>query len=730
MSTIQPYNRFDPAKNFDSIDFLPDRWHQSAEMNELQSMFAHRLRGMSDALFTEGAIVRDARCTVNPDTGAATLESGALYIQGAVRGVEPATLTVPTTGTVHIGVYALSQKITELEDPSLRNPAVGTLGYQQPGAWRTRLCLTWGVHGDGTPGAFTPVWEIIDGLVRQRQAAPQLGAITQAIARYDRDSSGGTYVVHGFEVTAMDDAADGAQVYNVALGAARINGRAVDIPMARRVEVDTSADTATVDAEPKVSAGEASQPIRFDRFPVVTDTVAVRIIRRRTVTVVHGGFVGAADPLPDNAALVIENVSQGGTTYTPDTDYLFVANQIDWSPGGAEPAPGSSYQVTYQHKTLATPDNLTPYGFDITGAIAGTLIESTYQHKLRRIDSLVMTEDGDLRMVRGMPDTWSPRAPALPANMLALANIHQRWDEGRRVESSAVRVVPMSTLVGYHRRLGELARQMAELRLAVFVAGRYSGIKHGQFADPMMDDSMRDAGIEQTAIIAENWLQLPAGVNATPLAPLSEPASMAHTHAVVLKQAARTGALAVNPTAQPGPHRPTTLKLTPAADLWHAGTVYFRTPWLTFKESDQFRAGELALEDKGIEAARQQLTVSKSGEPEPTMRPIRITMAASGLLPGEAVASVSIAGITVPFAAPAGGSTTAAANGTVTVLATVPAGVPYGTVAVTLTGASGSVATALYRGAITYEAVGSVAFKTHYNDSNTAFAHVRVRFEL
>ena len=72
MSTLQPYHRFDPSQDYDAIEFLPDRWHQSAEMNDLQRMFAHRVGGLGDALFAEGSIIRDARCFVDAATGTAT----------------------------------------------------------------------------------------------------------------------------------------------------------------------------------------------------------------------------------------------------------------------------------------------------------------------------------------------------------------------------------------------------------------------------------------------------------------------------------------------------------------------------------------------------------------------------------------------------------------------------------------------------------------------------------
>ncbi|HFC7849306.1 TPA: DUF4815 domain-containing protein, partial [Neisseria meningitidis] len=101
-------------------------------------------------------------------------------------------------------------------------------------------------------------------------------------------------------------------------------------------------------------------------------------------------------------------------------------------------------------------------------------------------------------VVKGIPATWQPVPPAVPDSMLALGSIYQTWEaDTRRTESDSVRMVPMATLVDYRRRMDDIEMDLAELRLATDTAGRYSGLKKGYFADPMIDDSMRDQGIEQ-----------------------------------------------------------------------------------------------------------------------------------------------------------------------------------------------------------------------------------------
>ncbi|MBZ4209284.1 DUF4815 domain-containing protein, partial [Klebsiella aerogenes] len=72
MSQTKIYDRFDAGKRYDRLQFVADRVLQSAELNELQSMQQHRLRGITDVLFKEGDIVRGCQCITSADTGATT----------------------------------------------------------------------------------------------------------------------------------------------------------------------------------------------------------------------------------------------------------------------------------------------------------------------------------------------------------------------------------------------------------------------------------------------------------------------------------------------------------------------------------------------------------------------------------------------------------------------------------------------------------------------------------
>ena len=158
---------------------------------------------MGDAVFKEGNVVRDADISVDADTGAVNAEAGYLYLRGAVRPVDSATLTIPTDCAVAIGVRFTETIITELEDQTLRDPAVGTSNYQEPGAARRLEAITWGWEGggqnDGGDGQFHAVATVTNGVLDSKQQPPALDAVIQTVARYDRCKR--LHVASGLDLT-------------------------------------------------------------------------------------------------------------------------------------------------------------------------------------------------------------------------------------------------------------------------------------------------------------------------------------------------------------------------------------------------------------------------------------------------------------------------------------------------------------------------------------------------
>ena len=229
-------------------------------MNAAQSAAMHRLQGVADALFKDGDIIRDAGIIVNKETGEVRAQSGAVYLRGAVRGVPEATFTIPVVGTVAVGIRLTQRVVSELEDPALYNPAIGSRGEGEPGAWRLQVNAAWGFDGDNGDGEFYVVYTVDDGELRAKEAPPTLDTFTQSIARYDRDSTaGGSYIVDGLTVLMAGDDADGHQVYTVSEGRARVNGYGVDMPTSRRLTYAAVPDLRRIDTEVHTADAASTQ---------------------------------------------------------------------------------------------------------------------------------------------------------------------------------------------------------------------------------------------------------------------------------------------------------------------------------------------------------------------------------------------------------------------------------------------------------------------------------------
>lgn len=637
------YNRFDSAKGYDQHLFRADRILQSAELNEVQSNIFDRLGKVASALFKDGDIVSDCTCIVDKDTGQTMIAGGQIYLAGAVRSISGANFIVPNVGSVAIGVYQVASTIDEIDDPELLNPAVGTRGYMEPGAARLKLTHTWGFVGDGQPGTFFPVYEVTDGNLAAKSAPPQLDSVTQALARYDRESAGGTYVVSGLSVQKLADS-NGQQVYSIAEGSARVRGFSVEFSTSTRFLFDPAPDYRFISAEPHLSTTANEQTITLDYSPAANVTEA-QITAERTVTLTHGAYSGVSDPLPDTSILSIEQVRQGATVYTKDTDYKLTSGKVDWSPAGAEPATGSSYEVTYRYiKTILTPAS-TETTVTVSDAVPGTLVFVSYNQMLPRLDKLCVTDEGVITLIKGVAADYNPRYPDVPSNMLAIATIYQTWTASRRVVQDGIRVVPMNDLVTMSKRIDYAISMIAQQQLESDVNFRETGAKKGMFTDPFIDDSQRDQGREQTAAVFNGEMMLP--VYGEILACDNRgPAGVSYldmTATPSVQQLARTGSMKVNPYMAFG-LMPAQVTLNPSIDRWADVQTSWTSPVTRTVVVAFFSLGLLTRVDStsvNSELLNTQ-TVLQSN-----LRQIWVEFTISGFGPGENLSKVTFDGLEV-----------------------------------------------------------------------------------
>ncbi|MFP3014710.1 MAG: DUF4815 domain-containing protein [Wolbachia sp.] len=520
------YNRFNPDKEYEKSLFLAGRGLQSAELNETQEYALSKLKGIGDAIFRDGDVITGSNCIIDAETGKVTLESGKIYLRGAVRKVEAKEFVIPLSTIVRIGIYYLESTITELEDENLRDPAVGTRNYQEVGAARLKVSTIWGYQAQGVTGnaagEFYPIYNIENGVLIEHSPPPQANIVTTALARYDKEANG-SYVVNGLEVMFLHKEEKGEEgvkkgkkeIFVINEGKTHVDGYETQLPHSIRVSFDEDPDIKSVESEPHTFQPNSQRvmELKVNDFPI-SEIKKVDITVQKTITVTHGSYSGAIDPVPDSAVLEIIQIKQGNVIYENSIDYKLNAGNVDWSLPGKEPAPGSSYQITYRCRTHISPEDISEEGCKVKGAVDNSLVLIDYTWKMPRFDLITIDSKGVVRRIKGISHPWRPSMPKAPSGQLLLCYIHQTWKEGEKVKvvNNAIHAVPMNELEAMKKGINDLYALVAQERLRSDANSREPTTKKGVFVDSFFDDDMRDQGISQSAAIVNRELILPINV--------------------------------------------------------------------------------------------------------------------------------------------------------------------------------------------------------------------------
>ncbi|KZN53305.1 DUF4815 domain-containing protein [Pseudoalteromonas luteoviolacea] len=578
------YEKFHADSGYERLLFRAGKGLQSRELNDLQSQVNHQIKGVADVLLKDGDLVKGGEVIIDAKLATALVTDGEVYIAGQVRPVSSSAVPIDMAGSVDVGVWLTHNVVTEEQDPSLRDPAVDAINFDEPGAARLQQVCQWGLLSDaiGPDDAFYPVHKIEQGTLIIKQPPPQLDAVTQALARYDRESNGGSYVVEGMSLS-YRGADQTVQSFSLEEGKAHIEGYEVAFSTSRTAEFDYDPDVGEVKEEPKTfqSDGQGVMRIDTDFFPV-KQIEEVNVTVEKTTQLTRGQLAGGEDLLPDDSVLEILSITQGdtnsqeSTTYIQGTDFIFLRNHISWQLSGEEPAGGSQYEVTYRYRKQLMLD-FDEYGFNLDRQLVdgGVIVDNTlvtidYQWHRPRIDLIVLDRFGQIKRIKGQAAHQFPIAPKAPAHHLALAQVTQSWLSGQApaIENLAVRAVSMSQLEQMQNQIGDLYQLLAIERLRNDANSQDPASKYGVFVDPFIDDDMRDAGIAQTAAIVDGELVLPLSADITDLpVPNGGLLTLPYELENVLEQPKQTGSMKINPYQAVEPI-PATITLTPSLDHW------------------------------------------------------------------------------------------------------------------------------------------------------------------
>jgi hypothetical protein len=646
------YNLYDPAKQYSELLFRAGDGLQSRELNEMQTTLKQHIKSVGDALLKDGDIVTGCGITVDPDTADVRLGEGRMYLAGKVRDIPSKNYAVPSSGTVFIGVRLSDAVITELEDPTLREPAVGTRNYQEPGAGRLQETVAWGWLGpDGTSddgeGQFYPVYIVVNAILQNKTRPPSFDGVSQMIARYDYDANG-HYIVDGLTTKFIhkDQEVD-EHVFLLSSGIANVRGFKVEREYDQRLRLPIDPDLETITAEPHVFSpdGNGRMEMELNRVPLaqvlrITGTV------EKSASVTHSAYSGGADTLPDMTVVEVLEVSQGETTFAEGTDYTVSGGAINWSAAGAEPAPGSSYSVTYNYIKSVSPEATTDTSVTVSGLVSSTIVQIDYTWKMPRVDAVVLDKDGATQVLKGVSTAWNPQPASEPGDRLKLANIEYDWfsDHTPVVRNVGVRTVKTDDLAGMQQDIVTLYDMLARESLKNDLTIREPAAKKGIFVDPFIDSDMRDAGANQNAAIFNGVMRAPQSASVVGTY-LSNPCCLPFDLNPVLDQPARTGSMKVNQYSAILP-MPASVTLKPSADQWQE----VETQWAdAITETISNRATRdggygVYLYTRTSSNTRTEL-ISVEEEMVEFLRQITVEFAVSGFGPSEAVSAMRFDGL-------------------------------------------------------------------------------------
>lgn len=679
------YDRADGQNDLQGVVYYGDeRFLQSAELNDMQTIERQRSRRVSRLIAKDGDRVEGAAIVlIDEDTGKFAMTAGRIYYDGDVFPIAQAVLDgVPLTGRINVGATVTRTWVTSDDDPTLLGLVEGSLAEGEPGAAREKVSLNWAVEAD--QDEFVPIYAVQDGTVIDQSPPPALTGINQAISIYDSDANG-NYIVRGCRVTALGKT-DGKQVFSIEEGTANINGFKRVRQAALRHEELEDWDTEEVPGEPHTYPGGPSATIQTN-FSPISAINSVLVTKQVTENVTRGSVAGTADLLSNNSVTAILEVKQGATVYAVTTDWKKTGDSVDWSPGGTEPATGSTYQVTYQYLASVSPDAADDNSITVSGGVTGTTVIFGYDYKLPRIDLLCLDQDGLPAYFKGISARKDPLQPLPPGNLLKLCFITNDWKTTPNVVNDGTRSVPYDQAWRFYNRVIDLDRLMQIERINRNIDSREPVAKLGTFADPLTDDTLRDLGEAQTASVGLGTIELSIAPTFF-MSTLAAPVMLDYTEEVIVQQLLETGCTKINPYQNFTP-LPAALKISPAADYWAVqNTVWTSPATVEFNRGIRRDNGPLVVSSDSTEVVDQRQQQAEF------LRQISVAYTIEGFGVGEILKTLTFDGVNIK----PGGTVTADGTGKITGTFVIPANIPAGTKEMYAEGMGGSFASAPFVG--------------------------------
>lgn len=705
------FNTRTDTDGVEDIRFLRGRRPQSRELNELPDILRARIDSIGDSLYSDGDVVRGGEAVVGPaQNGLAyanvtvTMQDGNVYLRGKVYAVPGAVVPVPNVGKVKVGIRFRLREVTELTHPDMINDPAPGGNFSEAGAPRLLSELQWGWKSLTSTAQdplgdwdFYPVYEVQDGVLVLKASTQDNGWFLNLLASYDYNANE-NYIVRGFGVRFVTQT-ETHYVLTISAGLANLLGYQVERGADLRFEIEKNPDTLFANNEPHVFTADPDgrDRIYLNRKPLATLGEVFGVVRKTEAVI--KGFSGGADDLPDSSVVVIDQIVRGATVYQQGVSWTLVGGRVQWAPAPApQPGTGETYEVTYQSQQVidVAPEDQFADHIVVGGGgveiVEGSFVNVDYHYKLPRVDLLVLNTDGGVVRVAGIPRLRNPEAPKATRGQLALAEIEMDWRNVPVVRQATVRAYPVWKQHSLEQRVALLEQRDAANALKVNATISEPAARYDIFADPLLDDDLRDGGTPQTGAIVDGGLVLPITGESHILDwPVGHASRGNNARAwtlpfvdeVMVDQPQMTACLRINPYQAFDP-LPARLTLDPAVDTWTVNNTVWLSP-ITRRFTRRGRRNQVSTSRTVTEVAETSTAVVET-------RVRSVAFRVEGFGPGESIASatfdgVALAGLPGLQASPAG------------ILAgtfMIPAGVPSGIKEVSITGTGGGEAVARY----------------------------------
>jgi hypothetical protein len=204
-----------------------------------------------------------------------------------------------------IGFYVSRDSVTEQEDSTLRDPAIGSYNYNAPGADRFKIVLSLGqAELNETPNDFVELLRFEGGRITKKIDRVTYGDIERALARRTYDESG-SYSVKPFDVIIKPGAGDtflnasvsGGKAYVLGFEVENQHPQGISLEKARTTQTETDVRMITTVGN-QIGVVISSGQTFTNNVTAIGSASATVLFYDSTNSIVARGFVHGAIPNP------------------------------------------------------------------------------------------------------------------------------------------------------------------------------------------------------------------------------------------------------------------------------------------------------------------------------------------------------------------------------------------------------------------------------------------------